>query len=64
MLDLVEVHLVAVIRLPSVVTIRSDLVVDLVVVTQSILDLVEVHLVAMIHLLSVVMIHSDLVVAT
>ena len=58
MLDLVEVHLVAVIRLPSVVTIRSDLV----VVTQSILDLVEVHLVA--HLLSVVMIHSDLVVAT
>ena len=34
MLDLVEVHLVAEICLLSVVTIHSDLVVDLVVVTQ------------------------------
>ena len=47
----------AVIRLLSVVTIHSDLV----VATQSMLELVEV---AVIDLLSVVMIHSDLVVVT
>ena len=60
MLESVEVHFLAVMRLLSVVMIHSDLVVAI----QLILELVEVHLMVVIRLLSVVMIHSDLVVVT